>query len=284
MSKNKHIPVNTLPPGVGEGIIIIRNSIDGSPNFKEVERSHRDGGHSFILQEKGATHIEIDFQKYEIKAPAVMYMHPNQVHRLIRFDKATTCSWIITNENLLPEFLQLLEDLTPVVPLSLKKETQTILSETASLCIQFSERKQEKLYHQIMKESCNTLVALVASQYLAQSKPAQNVSRFEVITKAFKSLLERNFTTAKSPMDYAKSLNISTPYLNECIKTTTGYPVSWHIQQRIVLEAKRLLYHSDRSVKEIAGDLGYEDHSYFVRLFARVSGMTPLTFRGKNLD
>jgi AraC-like DNA-binding protein len=284
MPKNKHIPVNTLPAGIGEGIIIARSSIDGSPKFREVERSHRDGGHSFILQEKGATHLEIDFQKYIIKAPAVMYMHPNQVHRVIRFDKATISSWMITSENLHPELLQLLEDLAPVVPLPLNKETQAILAETASLCIQFAERKQEKLYHQILKESCNTLVALVASRYLAQSKPTQIPSRFEVITKAFRSLLEHNFTTVKSPMDYAKKLNISTPYLNECVKNTTGYAVSWHIQQRIVLEAKRLLYHSNRSVKEIAGELGYEDHSYFVRLFTKVSKMTPLAFRGKNHD
>src|SRR5690349_3579966 len=188
--KNKHIPVITLPAGVGEGIIIARNSFDGSPNFKEVERSHRDGGYSFILQERGATHIEIDFQKYEIEAPAIMYMHPNQVHRLIGFNKATISSWIITSENLLPELLQPLEDLAPVVPLSLTKETQTILSETTSLCIQFSERRQEKLYPQILKQSCNTLVALVVSRYLAQSKPIQSYSRPEVITKAFKSLLE----------------------------------------------------------------------------------------------
>jgi len=273
-----------MPPGVSEGIIIFRNSMHGSPNSEEIERSHRDGGHTFILQEKGTTHIEIDFQKYKIEAPAVMYMHPNQVHRVIGFNKATISSWIITSEKLHPEFLQLLEDLTPVTPLSLTKETQTLLSETASLCIRFSERKQEKLYHQVLKESCNTLVALVASQYVAQNKPAQNFSRFEVITKAFKALLERDFTTVKSPVHYAKSLNISTPYLNECVKTTTGYAVSWHIQQRIVLEAKRLLYHSHRSVKEIAGDLGYEDHSYFVRLFVKVSGITPLAFRGKNHD
>jgi AraC-like DNA-binding protein len=282
--KNKHIPVITLPPGVGEGMIIARSSFDGSARFEEVERYHRDGGHSFFLQEKGATHIEIDFQKYEVKAPAVMYMHPTQVHRVIKFHNATISNWIITSENLHPELLQLLEDLTPVVPLALKKETQILLSQTASLGIQYSERKQEKLYHQILKESCNTLVALVASQYLAQAKPAQHFSRFEVITKAFRSLLERSFTTIKSPMAYAKELNISTPYLNECVKTTTGYPVSYHIQQRIVLEAKRLLYHSGKSVKEIAGDLGYEDHSYFVRLFAKVTGITPLAFRGKNFD
>jgi len=282
--KNKHIPVNRLPAEIGEGIFIARSSIDGSPNFKEVERSHRDGGHSFVLQEKGITHIEIDFQKYKIEAPAVMYIHPNQVHRLIGFENATISSWIITSERLLPELLQLLEGLTPVAPLSLKKETQTILSQTASLCIQFSARKQEKLYHQILKESCNTLVAVVASQYLAQAKPTQHYSRFEGITKAFRLLLERNFTTDKSPMAYAKRLNISTPYLNECVKTTTGYSVSYHIQQRIVLEAKRLLYHSGRSVKEIAGDLGYEDYAYFVRFFAKVSGMTPVAFRRKNLD
>jgi len=280
--KNKHIPVNTLPNGVGEGIIIARSEMNGSPNFREVERSHRDGGHSFVLQEKGVTHLEIDFLKYKIKAPALIYMHPNQVHRVIGFDQATISSWIITSENLNPELVQLLEDLAPVTPLTLNKETYTLLSETASLCIRFSERKQEKLYHQILKESCNTLVTLVASQYEAQSKPIQKLNRFEVVTKSFRTLLEHNFTTLKSPKDYAKQLNISKAYLNECVKTTTGFSVSWHIQHRIVLEAKRLLYHSDRSVKEVAGELGYEDHSYFVRLFAKVSGLTPLAFRGKN--
>lgn len=282
--KNKHIPINTLPPGIGEGIIIGRNFIDGSPNFKEVERAHRDGGHSFILQEKGSTHIEIDFQKYRMEAPAIMYMHPSQVHRVIGFEQATTCSWIITSENLRPEFLQLLEDLAPLVPLALKKEAQNILSETASLCLQFSERKHEKLYFQILKESCNTLIALVVSQYLAAAKPIQKYSRFEVVTKHFKSLLERNFIVAKSPVDYARKLNISVPYLNECVKTATGHPVTYHIQQRIVLEARRLLHHSDKSVKEIASDLGYEDHSYFVRLFTKVVGTTPAASKGKNFE
>ena len=127
-----------------------RGAFDGSPNFKEVERAHRDGGHSFLLQEKGATHIEIDFQRYEVKAPAVLYMHPNQVHRLIGFNQATIVSWIITNENILPDYLQVLEELTPVDPLPLQADAQSILSQTASLCIQLAEKKHEKLYHQIL--------------------------------------------------------------------------------------------------------------------------------------
>ena len=72
--------------------------------------------------------------------------------------------------------------------------------------------------------------------------------------------------------------------LNECVRNATGYSVTYHIQQRVVLEAKRLLYHSDKSVKEIAAGLGYEDYSYFVRLFTKVSGITPAAFRNKNFD
>lgn len=281
-AKNKHIPVNTLPAGTREGIIIARTPVSGQPVNKEVARSHRDGGYSFILQEEGVTHIEIDFITYDIKAGSLIYIHPDQVHRVIAFDNATICSWIITVENIRPELLTLLEDLAPVSALPLAEEVLPVIAETASVCIRLFERKTEKLYDTILKESCNTLIALVASQYLAQAKPADKYSRFEVITKAFRTALALNFKRIKSPAAYAKHLHISAAYLNECVKTVTGHSVSSHIQERIVLEAKRLLYHSNRSVKEIAGDLGYDDYAYFTRLFVKITGMTPVAFRAKN--
>jgi len=284
VKKKKSIPVNSFNDKYREGIIIARASLNGLPNSKEIEQSHRDEGHLFILQEKGTTYIEIDFQKHKIKAPALIYIHPNQVHRLIKFENATVGTWMITSENLHQEYIRLLEDLTPVKFLSLKKEPLSIISEMLSLCINLSERKDEKLYYSILKESCNTLVALVISQYLSLSKSTDQISRFTVITKAFKLSLEQNYIEIKSPAEYAKNLNISTAYLNECVKTTTGHPVSYHIQQRVILESQRLLYHSDKSIKEIASELGYDDYSYFTRLFTKVTGMTPLAFRNKNLD
>lgn len=284
MKKKKTIPVNSFNDKYREGIIIARASLNGLPNSKEIEQSHRDEGHLFILQEKGTTYIEIDFQKHKIKAPALIYIHPNQVHRLIKFENATVGTWMITSENLHQEYIRLLEDLTPVNFLSLKKEPLSIISEMLSICINLSERKEEKLYYSILKESCNTLVALVISQYLSLSKSTNQISRFTVITKAFKLSLEQNYIEIKSPAEYAKNLNISTTYLNECVKTTTGHPVSYHIQQRVILESQRLLYHSDKSIKEIASELGYDDYSYFTRLFTKVTGMTPLAFRNKNLD
>ncbi|WP_419789046.1 AraC family transcriptional regulator [Mucilaginibacter sp. X5P1] len=249
-----------------------------------MEQSERHNWHSFHLLEKGIITIEIDFQKYKIESPSVIYMHPNQVHRIIAFKKFTVSSWATNNENLNPEYLKLLEGITPAKPLVLQQEMFSIISEAVSLCLKFAERKQDKLYHSLLKDSCNALIALVVSQYLAQSKSMDKLSRFEIITKAFKETLERNYTTLKRPAAYALKLNISTAYLNECVKNTTGYSVSHHIQQRVILEAKRLLHHSDKSVKEIAAALGYDDYPYFSRLFTKVTGLTALAFRNKNHD
>jgi len=268
----------------GLGIVIERLFLKDLPTagIEDAQKSHREDGHSFFLLESGKVSIEIDFKRYEVKPSSIIYMHPDQVHRIISFENVTVCSWSISDENLHPEYLKLLKSITPAVPLLLNKETFSLISEAVSLSLKFFKRKNDKLYHPFLKDSCNALVALVTSQYLEQSNPADKLSRFEVVTKTFRELLDRNYTTAKRPVEYANQLNISAHYLNECVKDTTGHPVSYHIQQRIILEAKRLLHYSDKSVKEIAAELGYDDYPYFSRLFTKATGMTALTFRSKN--
>ena len=280
--KIKSIPVSSMADNTSMGISIEKALFKDLPDFEEAKQSHREESHSFFLLERGTVSVVIDFKTYKIKSPSITYMHPNQVHRIMALENATVSSWAINNENLNPEYLKLLEEITPAKPLLLKKETFSIICEAVSLCIKISERKQEKLYHSLLKDSCNALVALVISQYLEQDKLTNKYSRFEIVAKDFKRILEQNFTTIKSPAAYARKLNISTSYLNECVKNITGFPVSHHIQQRIILEAKRLLYHSDNSVKEIAAQLGFDDYPYFARLFTKVAGMTALAFRNKN--
>ncbi|MGN7783862.1 helix-turn-helix domain-containing protein [Niabella sp. 22666] len=291
MSKRlSSIPVNPVIAELDEGVFIRKmlskdlHLYEQPEAFNSIKQSHRDEYHLFFLQEKGTTTIEIDFHKHTIKPSSVIFIHQNQVHRTLSFKNAVVSIGAISNENLNPEYLRLLEDISPAKPLSLNQEVFSIILEAVSLCIKLSERKNERLYHSLLAGSCNTLIGLMISQYLVQSKPIEKLSRFEIVTKAFKELLERNFVTAKRPTEYAQQLNISSPYLNECVKNTTGHSVSHHIQQRIILEAKRLLYHSDISVKEIATQLGYDDYPYFCRLFSKVTGMSVLTFRNKNLD
>ena len=278
------IPVKPMDDVFNTGIVIGKITLENLNQFKEAAESHRDDYHMFFLQEKGTTSIEIDFHTYTIKPLYAIYIHPNQVHRMLAIKNATVSVWGISTEALNREYLTLLENITPTSPLSLKKEAFSIISEAVSLCIKLSGRNHEKLYQSPLKDSCNALVALVISQYLAQSKSVDNLLRFEFIAKSFKSLLEGNFCTIKKPTEYAQILNISTAYLNECVKRATGYSVSHHIHQRVVLEAKRMLYHSDRSVKEIATQLGYEDYAYFSRLFKKITGITTSSFRSKNHD
>lgn len=285
--KSNSIPVNSIANMFGTGIFIGKMSsqdfhlYEQFEGFDTIKQSHRDEYHLFFLQEKGTTTIEIDFHKHTIKPSSVIFIHQNQVHRTLSFQNSTVSILAISNENLNAEYLHLLEEIAPAKPLTLKQETFVFISEAVSLSIKLFGRKDDKLHHSLLKDSCNILVGLVISQYLVQSKPIDKLSRFEIITKGFKALLERNFTTAKRPIEYAQQLNISVAYLNECVKNTTGHSVSNHIQQRIILEAKRLLYHSDKSVKEIATELGYDDYPYFSRLFTKVTGMTALTFRNK---
>ncbi|MGV3765979.1 MAG: AraC family transcriptional regulator [Chitinophagaceae bacterium] len=280
-TKFPSIPVHSFPDENKSGIFIGKISAKDIP-LDKASHSHRHDFHFFMIQEKGTTTFEIDFKRYNLKKAAVLYIHPNQVHRFLQTKGAVLSGLLINNENLNPEYLPLLEEISPAKPLLLDAEKLSLLAHTATVCLKFLNRKKDNLYHASLKDICNALVALILSEYEEMSKPAGKFSRAEVVSKAFRQLLERNFFTEKSPAAYAKQLNISVPYLNECVKKTTGHPVSYHIQQRVVLEAKRLLYYSHKSVKEIAAELGYEDYPYFSRLFAKVSRMTAITFRNKN--
>ena len=282
--KTEIIPLNTMADKFGAGIAIGKASIKDLRTFKEAEQLHRDDYHLFFLQEEGTTPIEIDFQKYHISPTSVVYIHPNQVHRMTSFENITISFLAINNESLNPEYLKLLEEVAPTKPLLLNKEIFKVISEAVSLCLKLYERTQDKLYHTLLKDSCNTLVGLITSQYLAQSATRDALSRFEIIAKAFRLALERDFMTEKKPGAYAQKLNISTPYLNECVKHATGHSVSHQIQDRVLLETKRLLYHSDKSIKEIASEMGYDDYTYFTRFFRKLTGLTPSAFRRKNLD
>lgn len=82
----------------------------------------------------------------------------------------------------------------------------------------------------------------------------------------YKTVLDQHFLVhdpfqkykeMKKPSDYADALKISTPYLNQAVKAFSGFTISYWIQKMVMTEAKRLLYYTDLSVKEISYELGY---------------------------
>lgn len=109
----------------------------------------------------------------------------------------------------------------------------------------------------------------------------------ERIASLFLELLERQFPIdspqhalkLKKASDYAESLSVHVNHLNHAVREVTGKPTSAHITERIVMEAKALLRHTDFSISEIAYCLGFEYPNYFNSFFKKNTGLTPLSMR-----
>lgn len=99
------------------------------------------------------------------------------------------------------------------------------------------------------------------------------------ITNKFKELVFSNIKDKHLVSDYAFLLNISPNHLNKTVKAVTSKsPTKW-IDEAIIAEAKVLLCQSDLPISEIAQEVGFEDQSYFTRLFKKYENVTPSDFR-----
>jgi len=95
----------------------------------------------------------------------------------------------------------------------------------------------------------------------------------------FVNLVEEKYALHLQTREYADLLNISPRTLSGLTLSLLGKAPSQMIQERIILEAKRLLLYSDCQVKQIADKLGFEDPAYFVRYFRKHLALSPMEFR-----
>ncbi|SDS67218.1 transcriptional regulator, AraC family [Mucilaginibacter mallensis] len=102
--------------------------------------------------------------------------------------------------------------------------------------------------------------------------------RFHTIRK-FNLLVEANFRSEHAVSFYAEQLCKSPKTLSNLFAIFNQKTPSQIIQERIVAEAKRLLYYTDRSIKHITFELGFEDVSYFSNFFKKNTGVSPSDFR-----
>ncbi len=113
------------------------------------------------------------------------------------------------------------------------------------------------------------------SQGFVKLEPSANLDYLVL----FKDLLEKNFRTDKSVNKYASSLSISEKQLHKATTTLMDKTPKQIIDERVLLEAKRLLAHSNQSIKEIAYELGYDEPTNFIKYFRKRVSTTPSEFR-----
>lgn len=99
------------------------------------------------------------------------------------------------------------------------------------------------------------------------------------VVQKLKDYIESNFKSMHSPKDYANLLHISPNALAKVVKSTYNKTLSALISERIIIEAKRELYLTNKTVDEIALELGYNDPFYFSRFFKKHTDISPSTYR-----
>jgi YesN/AraC family two-component response regulator len=117
------------------------------------------------------------------------------------------------------------------------------------------------------------------AQQQPDSIPLTTGAKEPVILQNLKEAIEKDFRSKHTPQDYAVQLNISPNALAKITKAHFNMTLTNLIAERIIIEAKRELYLTNKSIKEVAYELGYDDEYYFSRFFKKNVNISPQTYR-----
>lgn len=105
-----------------------------------------------------------------------------------------------------------------------------------------------------------------------------DVKHADVIYKAI-DYIKSHYMQKLTLEDVARAVFLSPAYFSRVFREETGYPFSAYLNKTRIEESKRLLRNEHINLADIAGMVGYEDQSYFTKVFKKMTGMTPLKFR-----
>lgn len=253
------------------------NVIEGFP-------IHRDDHYFFLMVEDGSGYLDIDFQRITLKRRELYSVTPGQLHGNINARECKGWVVLVAQEYVNQQNRDILgRNMFRVCPHSITDLEYRNFRDILSLL----ERnvKSSSATGNIKMIQCLTEAFVMMAVDALESTPvdANMDSRKYHLALQFKELVRENCRMEKSVQFYAGALCVSSGYLNEALKAVTGQPTTYWIQNEILLEAKRLLAATNMTVNEIAASLGYDNYSYFNRLFHEKTGTTPLRFRSEYL-
>jgi AraC family transcriptional activator of pobA len=254
-------------------------------HIDHLKRPHRHDHFALFFVTGGHGNHVIDFQDYDLKPKRVFLIAPGQVHAWKSFTGVHGFALLFTREffTLTLQYRELRSYLFSNIAhqhtyLDLDNET------SAHLVAIFNGIEQEykhlKKYSEHIIRSYINIILFELSRAYEKSIPLTNTS--DVIfmkMREFEISVNKNFKTMRSVAQYAAQLHITPNYLNSICQKRKGKPAGEIIRDRIMLEARRLLTHSENSISQIAYDLNFEDNSYFGRFFKKYSGYSPAQFR-----
>ena len=251
-----------------------------------VDVPHRHNYYTVLVINRAKGLHKIDFNTYELGARQLFFVAPGQVHQVIEADQsfgfAMTFSTAFLVENAIPlsfiDHLNLFQNYGQSPPL-LPAETQfsTLEEFAARIYSLFNSNAIMKslsigAYLKLLLIECNNICAI--NPFESEADTAANT-----LLRTFKNTVDHHYKEEHSTGFYAAKLHITPDHLNRIIKARIGTTAKEYIQSRIITEAKRLLYFTDLSAKEVGYDLGFNQPANFSSFFKKHTRLAPSGFK-----
>lgn len=257
----------------------------------DTTKPHIHSYYQIIWFKKGHGKHFVDFKAYDVFENAIFFIAKNQVHY---FDQQTDY------EGVLIHFSELfLGHSDNGIDFLVKRNLFNNPYQTPSCCIGHeTEHLLEEYIRLIETELANDggfareeLLRAYLKAFLIQVQRRKNdfekkdsETPFELDEKRtqlihFINLIDENYNKGLTVSEYADLMHISTRTLSDLTNQTLNKTPSLMIQERIILEAQRLLLHSNLNVNQIGYRLGFDDPSYFVKYFKKHANISPSEFR-----
>jgi AraC family transcriptional activator of pobA len=282
---NQQVPVYSLQADLTGNKHFRVYQYEGSlPSHSDLLVPHRKDHYLIVfIRRAGGTRQWIDMAPYTILDNTIYFTGPNQIIVKEGFEKLWSTGIAFTNEflsfqeNASLSNLPLIRNIRGLHELVLTQADIVFVEDIlARIDVEYASPGE---WQQRMLNAYMTVLLTYLSRLYTEQMPDQDPSMDKLLIRQFQARINEGFRELHEVGDYASLLNISAGHLSEVVKVQSGKPAIKHIHERLVLEARRLLFHTDNSLKEIAFDLGFSDASYFNRFFKRESGMTPAGYR-----
>ena len=256
-----------------------------------ADNPHRHNYYTIIWPVNASGKHIIDFREYRIQNDHIFFVSPGQVHQVITDPRPSGYVILFSSEfleknSIRKDFISDLKlfrksDETP--PLPVTPEMAANLRIFAGQMMKAFQNPNDMYLETIGAYLKLFLIECNGHCSLMPDTDTQTIEVGKTLIKNFKDTVDQHFHHWHQVKYYAEALYITPNYLNEVIKTSMGISAKEYIQNRIILEARRMAVYTEKSSKEIGFELGFDDPSHFSKFFKRNTGQSFLEFK-KNLN
>lgn len=229
--------------------------------------------------------VQIDFQEFKMETDSLLFINPKVIINpcetkgglLLHFNRDFYCIEIHDQEVACDGILYNNVFEIPFISLN---ESQSDQIQKIILEIQDEMKGEDSSTEEMLRILLKLIILKSIRIWKQQHQLDENDQQtdFHFIRK-FSKLVEQHYKTLHTVADYAELLFVTPKNLSKKIGLLSKSTPNNIIKDRIILESKRLLVHTTMTVKEIAYSLNYEDDAYFIRIFTKHTGISPVTYR-----